>query len=445
MIALLLLMPALAGPHADDLARYGHLHPDWHGTLTPLPPVALRQPVGGVERATVYGYHPYWGVDPTTLDFSRLTHLAIFTTTMETDGTLSGTGYWTSTAPTVVPLAHAAGVKVHLTVIAFDDDQHDAILPSASKRASIIAELVDLVEAYDGDGVNIDIEGMSSSYLDELVTFTQELKAALPPGQDEVWHATPAVDWSGAYAYQRLCEASDGLFIMGYGYHWTGGDPGPNAPLYGESPWSNYALDWTVQDYVDAGAPRDCLVLGLPTYGQQWSMSDPYEVPGTASATGSSVTLVNALPIAESEGRLWDEIPRTPYVIRSSGQLWYDDTDSLREKIAYTVDQGLQGTGFWALGYEGSDPAFWQMVEDETVWPISGDGGTTDCGAPDGGTADGGGAGNPGDGGDGNADGEGGIGRREDGESTGTCASLPAAGGLLPLVMLAGLRRRRPR
>ncbi len=433
MSLLLLLLPAFAGPHAQALAEHGHIVPSWAGGLRPGAPLALQPPAAAAERATVYGYHPYWGVDPTTLDFARLTHLAIFTTTMETDGTLSGTRYWTDTAPAVVPLAHAAGVKVHLTVVAFDDEQHDAILPSASKRASIIAELVDLVQAYDGDGVNVDIEGMSSAYRDELVLFTQELKAALPPGQDEVWHATPAVDWSGAYDYDRLCAASDGLFIMGYGYHWSGGDPGPNAPLYGESPWSSYALDWTVQDYLDNGAPAHCLVVGLPSYGHEWRMANPAEVPGTASSSGSSVTLVNALPIAEAEGRLWDEVTRTPYVIREDGQLWYDDSESLREKIAWSVDQGVQGVGFWALGYEGEDPDFWQMVEDETSWPA---GETGDGGLGDGGLGE-----------DEGPEGEGGLGRREDGETKGGCASVPLGGGALSLVMfvMVGRRRRAPR
>jgi hypothetical protein len=30
------------------------------------------------------------------------------------------------------------------------------------------------------------------------------------------------------------------------------------------------------------------------------------------------------------------------------------------------MQAGLQGVGFWALTYEGNDPEFWQMVEDET-------------------------------------------------------------------------------
>ena len=36
----------------------------------------------------------------------------------------------------------------------------------------------------------------------------------------------PAVDWSDAYDESTLATLSDGLFIMGYDYHYSGGDPG---------------------------------------------------------------------------------------------------------------------------------------------------------------------------------------------------------------------------
>ncbi len=399
---------ALAG-HADDWQARGFVdgapvRPAWRDRLardgapaSPPPP-----PAPPTQRATVYGYHPYWGPDPTTLDFQRLTHLAIFAVEMESSGQLSGTDNWTQVAPAVIPLAHAAGVRVHLTLISFDDAQHAAILPHADKRAQVIQQLVELVTDHGGDGVNIDIEGMASTHRDDLVAFTQELKAALPPGQDDVVHATPAIDWSGAYDYDALCAASDGLFIMGYGYHWSGGDPGPVAPLFGGSPWSAYSLQWSVDDYLSWGAWPDCLIMGLPTYGRDWPVSgDPAVVPGDASADGDAVVMSAAVDIAAAEGRLWDTVTHTPYVIRSGSQLWYDDTDSLADKIGWSLDQGLQGVGFWALGYEGDDPDFWQMVEDQAAGADSGspgadsgdpgDPGDPDSGDP--GTYDGGGQG----------------------------------------------------
>jgi hypothetical protein len=312
---------------------------------------------------TVYGYHPYWGPDPTTLDFARLTHLAIFNVDLNSDGTLSDTHRWTDVAGDVVPLAHAEGVSVQLCVTSFEDDVMASVLSDPSKRATTIAELVELVDAYGADGVNVDFEGLDYELKDDFTAFIEELY----PLVAELTIAMPAIDWTGAYDFDRLAMSSDGLFIMGYGYHWTGGNPGPVAPLFGGDPWSDYSLEWTVDDYLTWGATQDKLILGLPLYGNEWPTASD-AVPGTATGTGWSVVMSSADTIADSEGSQWDETSLTPYVLRSNSQLWYDNTESIQARIQWAVDQELQGIGFWALGYETESSGFWEMVTEETSW-----------------------------------------------------------------------------
>ena len=94
---------------------------------------------------------------------------------------------------------------------------------------------------------------MDASQRINLNLFTAEVAALVP----EVVLATPAIDWSNAYDYDTLADISDGLFLMGYDFHWSGGDPGPVDPLYGGSPWSQWSLDWSVQDYLSKGVPED--------------------------------------------------------------------------------------------------------------------------------------------------------------------------------------------
>ena len=58
----------------------------------------------------------------------------------------------------------------------------------------------------------------------------------------------PPVDWSNAWDYNALASISDGLFIMGYNYHYSGSSTtGPNSPLSG----TGYNLSWTVNDYLN--------------------------------------------------------------------------------------------------------------------------------------------------------------------------------------------------
>lgn len=311
---------------------------------------------------TVYGYHAYWTGDILDIDLNPLTHIAVFNVDLNADGSLSDTHNWTNVAQELVPKAHNLGVKVHLCLTSFSDSINNVVLPSATKRAILVQELSDLVNDYGADGVNIDIEGMDASQRENLNLLVDELS----PHVDEIFLATPAIDWSDAYDYSYLAEHSDGLFIMGYGYHWKRGDPGPVDPLHGGSPWSDYSLEWTVEDYRDKGVPDDKIILGLPLYGRQWPTSSS-AIPGTATGDGVAFVMGEAISYAAQMGSDYDSVTYTPYVLESNKQLWYLDVDSVRSRISWAVEEQLQGTGFWALDYELGVAGFWDMVQEETV------------------------------------------------------------------------------
>lgn len=349
------------GPHAGALESWRAGRGPTPARSAPPPP----PPPNAGPAATVYGYWPYWGDDLDTIAWDSLSHIAIFGVELEADGSLSGQSHWTEVAAQAVELGARYDVKVHLCLYGFDDSVHAAVFPSAERRRRTIEELVALVEAYGADGVNVDIEGLDHDLKDDFVTFTEELRAAV----DELYLAMPSVDWSSAYDYDALAAASDGLFVMAYGYHYSAGNPGPISPLHGGDPWSAYAIDWTVEDYRDNGAPDDKLIVGLPLYGRDWPSVDS-SVPGTATEDGTAVTWVSAIAQGEAAGRQWDAVTSTPYAFPSSThQLWYDDVESIEAKAAWVLEQGLQGFGFWALTYDQGDPELWSALDVLTAPP----------------------------------------------------------------------------
>ena len=345
------------------------------GATTPL---ASPLPTPVSKRVTVYGYIPDWISDPMGVDFDSLTHVAWFNVALDTTGNAIDTSSWHSHAEELITRAHAVGTKVHLTVAMFDDETQASVLSNATHRARAVGQLAELVNDYGADGINVDLEGTAAAQKADLVQFIIDLKAAV----DEVYLATPAVDWAGAYDYDQLALYSDGLFIMGYGYHWSGGDPGPVAPLFGGGPWSVYALDWTLEDYRTWGATDDKIVMGLPLYGRRWPSADD-SVPGTSIGTSSAVTMGNAIEYATGFEPRYDDVTETPWLWDGSDQLWYDDHNSVEIKLQWSVDQGIQGVGFWALGYDGNAPAFWEMVDEVTWIAPSDDPDPTDSGEPD--------------------------------------------------------------
>lgn len=359
----LLLPPSQAGSPQPHEA----LPPSIHAAHSARPPV-VRAPAAaprtppmpvGEPRIWVYGYLPYWVGGLAAVPWEHITHLAIFDVGLNSDGSLSSTSRWTSIAAEAVSTGAAHNVKVHLTLTCFSDSTMAAVLPSATLRAKVISQVAALVDAAGAHGVSVDFEGMGIAQKADLVRFVQELRAQV----GEVTVATPAVDWSGAYDYDQLAAASDALFIMGYGYHWSGGDPGPGAPLYGGSPWSKYSLEWTVSDYQANGAGAGSLVLGLPLYGHEWPTTSN-SVPGTATGDADAITMADAIAEGARYGRLYESLTETPYAFPSStSQLWYEDNTSIEAKVAWAAEQGLLGVGFWALGYDALEPEFWAMID----------------------------------------------------------------------------------
>ena len=52
---------------------------------------------------------------------------------------------------------------------------------------------------------------------------------------------------------------------MGYDYHWSGSQPGASSPV--DRSDGLYTLRWSIARYVEAGVPRDRILLGLPVIG----------------------------------------------------------------------------------------------------------------------------------------------------------------------------------
>jgi spore germination protein YaaH len=348
----------------------------------PLPSLAPLEALSPATlRKTVYGFMPYWKVaDLSRVKWDLLSHVAYFSVELNADGSVTNqTGSYAWPAGAYVAAlrsaARAAGVKVVLTATNMTGSSISALLGSAAARQNAIASLVALVQGQ-GDGVNVDLEGVPASQRENLVTFLRDLAEAVHvavPGS-HVSLCTPAVDWSGAFDYDRLAATCDGLFIMAYDYHWrSGSEAGPCSPLAGGAPWSKYGVTWTVDDYLGkvSAESRGKLILGVPHYGYEWPTAST-SVPSATTGAGSSMTYDVARANAAGHGRLWDATSQTPYYVHTSGgahQGWYDDAESLGRKWDLVVARDLGGTGIWALNYATADDLVWDELRSRFAAP----------------------------------------------------------------------------
>lgn len=323
----------------------------------------------------VYGYYPYWASHDDTIPWEHLTHLAYFSVSLNPDGSLGEDHSFSTRGAALVEAGHQEGVKVVLTATMFQREEIRELLGSSENRNNAIEQLLSLVQDAGGDGVNIDFEfvpeglvGESPTPKENFVTFMSDLTTAFHAAINEshVSLATPAVDWGGTYDYDELALATDGLMIMGYGYHWSGGNPGPVAPIVGGGIWGEKSLSWTIEDYLTFGGEenRGRFILGLPLYGREWPTTD-LTVPGTATATGPAKSLAQCDTLF-SEGKLWDETSSTPYKLISTNgqpsQLFCEDLESLAAKYELIEAYDLGGVMFWDVGKVSGSHSVWSQV-----------------------------------------------------------------------------------
>ncbi len=394
------LPPSGLGPDALILPASAHrFELDRHRGLPPaerLPGWVDRSVRSGVSKPTreVHAYLPYWSLDYDAFHWDLLTTLAYFSAEMNASGNITDDHGWSdsATVAAVRAEAQANGVRFILTITLFDDGAIATLVNSATNRANAIENITNLVTLADGDGVNIDFEGVPSSAKAGLVTFMQDLEAALTAaGAGYVTIATPAVDWNGSFDFDQLAMACDGLMIMGYDYHWSGSSQaGPNSPVTQGTIWGKYTLTWTLDDYFKYGlaANKHKFILGLPFYGRDWPTASA-AIPSNTLDTGSSVVFTKCKTRAAAAGGFkWDAHSQTSYFMETKAgvthQIWCDDGPSMAAKMALVEEYDIGGIGIWALGYDGTLMDYWDPIGEAIggAPPVEPDPGPVDAGGP---------------------------------------------------------------
>jgi Glycosyl hydrolases family 18 len=408
---------ASANPSGDPGESGAGSLPSFAPTPTPSP--TPRPVLGGTE---LYGYLPYWQMTDSMAIYLRatpVTTLALFSVSARRNGALNTTttGYRRITGDIGARLireAHARGTRVDLVFTSFGAERNGIFFgriprptPGATPGASAgtqasqgagasaapplpgptstgqpspssspgpapwvrtVDELVALSADLGVDGINVDVELLDPADRAAYEAFLRALRAALraeiPDAQVSV--ATEAGLRGIGNAAAAAAAGVDRVFLMGYDYHWSGSQPGASAPV--DRTDGLYTLRWSIDRYVEAGVPRDRILLGLPLYGMRWRVASPGR---TAAVIGRGVAWI---PNRHLDVVLADDFSPGRDVIEVSEVFWeqdgaewtvtfYDSPLTTRPKLALALDNGLAGAGFWALGYERGIPGYLELME----------------------------------------------------------------------------------
>ncbi len=236
------------------------------------------------------------------------------------------------------------------------------------RRDELAQEIANAVIKYKLDGVNVDIEGVDSSYRSQHTDFIRLLRKYLPADK-EVSVAAAAnpngwnTGWHGFYDYYELSKYVDYIMIMAYDESWES----PDSPIGPVS--SIQFFERSVQYAINRGVPKDKIVAGLPFYGRMWKLDGPTASGKSITGMGLSSTRVEDL-VDKFGGKVTlDDVTQSSFATFSIPQgqsyfintteltagnyiIWYDNEPAIKAKLRVPSKYGIKGTGSWALNHE---------------------------------------------------------------------------------------------
>ncbi|MES2763561.1 MAG: glycosyl hydrolase family 18 protein [Bacteroidota bacterium] len=323
----------------------------------------------------VYGWHPYWvGSVYTNYDWNMLSDFCYFDYSVSptTGNNTNGSFAWSTSAAVTAALSNS--VNVHFCATLFGS--HSTFWASSTAQQTFITNAINLLQSRGGNGINIDFEGMGSSdkipFTAFMTSLCNQVHAANP--NYKVTMALYAVEWgNNTFDIAALNPIVDNFIIMGYDYYYSGSTTaGPEAPLYNFQTTYNYTLAKSITHYLNKGATKSKLLLGLPWYGREWETAGSTAPSGTTGGFTSSRTYAyvknNAATYSVANKHFESNSFDNYFSYQSAGlwrQCWIDDQYSYSRKFDLVNQRGIGGIGIWALGYDDGYSDLWDLIKDK--------------------------------------------------------------------------------
>ncbi len=323
----------------------------------------------------VFGFLPWWEYSAGShhsIRYDLLTHIAISFFDSDGDGKITEPPYWPWND--LINKAKANNVKLIMVVSNFDGNQIHKLLTNEASKQNISKNILEKMDNYGFDGVNIDFENLLSGDEGSLIIgFMRSLTDFIKPKKplSEISFDSPIVN-SSIWDFKGLAAACDYLFIMGYDFYgsWSN-TTGPSSPLIG----NNYGLTFSLNNFYSSVSPEK-LILGVPYYGNYWrtNSKDPYAKVTPYDSTKPNNNWVKPalrykeiIPQYSQKELMWDNVSQTSWLRWEQNgiwnQIWYDNDSSLGLKYELALTKSLKGIGIWALGYDDGRSELWNLIE----------------------------------------------------------------------------------
>ncbi|HHY90128.1 MAG TPA: LysM peptidoglycan-binding domain-containing protein [Clostridiales bacterium] len=236
------------------------------------------------------------------------------------------------------------------------------LVSSSQNRQAFIQNVINLIEQYGLDGVNMDIEDVYLEDSEGVSALYTELGAALAARGYYLSASVPARvsdepfnPFSDPFDYAAIGSAVDEFVVMLYNEHgWPGSGPGPVVSIG----WMERVLRYTMTKM-----PKEKIVAAVSVFGFDFNLT---------TGRNTYVTYEMAIALANRYGQevIFDQETKTPmfsYTDEQGNQheVWFENRESLYAKIQLADQLGIKGVALWRLGME--DPSIWPMLREDVV------------------------------------------------------------------------------
>ena len=248
---------------------------------------------------------------------------------------------------------HSQGIQVWALIDNFNPNvQSEVLFSRTSTRSKLISALMQEVETYAPDGLNLDFESLKESAGPHYIQFIRELSVACRQN-----HVVLSIDnhvpapYNAFYNRKEQGTVADYVIIMGYDEHYAGGEAGPVASL----PYVKEGIEGTLKE-----VPKEKIINAVPFYTRVWkenkdgSSSDALGISDAKAWVKSNRVSLQWL---ENLGVFYGE----KITDDESKVVWMEEERSLGLKMNLIRDYDLAGVGCWKLGFEPKD--LWDVVK----------------------------------------------------------------------------------
>lgn len=276
---------------------------------------------------------------------------------------------------TYVNYAHQLGIDVWAVLNDFDGginsyDETYEVLSSSSAREKIINTVIAEAIQYGIDGINVDIEKVSSDCGVHFVQFIRELSVKCR--QNDIVLSVdnyPPKSYNLHYDYEEQGEIVDYIIIMGYDEHYGG------SPEAGSVSSITY-IEESITEMLTM-VSSDKVVCAIPFYTRLWESTpktdeELAEQEGTDDAeyiynvSSQAYGMTSAANVVAQAGVTaeWDETTMQYYatwtVDDTICEIWLEEEESIDAKLQVIYENDLAGVSAWKLGFETSE--IWNVI-----------------------------------------------------------------------------------